>query len=99
MDSPAVHDLTAVHRRFVDILNFGGAPPVDLFPIFKYVPKPFASWKQDAVDIGRAQQELFAGWTEKVRARLRRGQATGCFMEDALADMAGWGMENDAWLK
>lgn len=72
---------------------------MDLFPILKWVPRYFASWKADAEDIGRCQQELYATWTGQVRDRLDRGKATGCFMEDAVTNMREWGMKNDDWLK
>lgn len=99
IESRAVSNLVDVHRRFVDILNFGGAPPIDLFPILKWVPRCLAGWKADAEDIGRCQQELFAEWTATVRARLHRGQAAGCVMEEVVPNMDEWGMKNDAWLK
>ncbi|KAK8130575.1 cytochrome P450 oxidoreductase [Apiospora kogelbergensis] len=93
-----VRDLVAVHRRFVDILGFGGAPPVDLFPVLKLVPKRFAYWKRETEDVGRCQQALFKGWMDRVRARLDRGETTGCFLEDAVRDLEGWGMKDDNWL-
>ncbi|KAK1989173.1 cytochrome P450 [Colletotrichum cereale] len=96
--SPPVRDLVAVHRRFVDVLGFGGAPPVDLFPVLKLVPKRFARWKRETEDVGRCQQVLFSGWADRVRDRLQRGEATGCLLEDAVRDLEGWGMKNDAWL-
>lgn len=98
-DSAPVHDLVAVHRRFVNILTFGGAPPIELFPILKLTPRLFAPWKREAEEVGRCQQALFKRWTDTVRVRLQKGQTTGCFMEDAIQNMDEWGMKNDDWLK
>lgn len=98
-DSPDVRDFLHVHRRFMNALNFGTAPPVDLFPILKYIPERFAAWKREAKEIKRLHDQLYSKLTKQVQARLARGKGNGCFMEDAILNAEEIGMKDDEWLK
>ncbi|KAF1959367.1 cytochrome P450 [Byssothecium circinans] len=96
--TPAVRDFLHAHRRFMRALNFGTAPPVDLFPILKLVPKRFAGWKREAEAVKGLHDELYSRLTKQVRERLRKGRGNGCFMEDALQNDEAWGMKDEVWL-
>jgi hypothetical protein len=83
----------------MDALNFGTAPPVDVFPILQYVPKYFAKWKREAEEIRDLHGKLYSKLTKQVQARLDSGNGNGCFMEDAILNAEEWGLKDDEWLK
>ncbi|KAH8597601.1 cytochrome P450 [Bisporella sp. PMI_857] len=43
-----IHDYHASQVLFEDLLDPGTAPPVDIFPILRWVPSMFAEWKRKA---------------------------------------------------
>ncbi|KAF6808949.1 cytochrome P450 [Colletotrichum sojae] len=96
--SPAVRDFLHAHRRFMHALNFGTAPPVDLFPVLKLVPKQFAGWKREAEAVKALHDDLYSRLTQQVRERMAKGKGNGCFMEDAIQNAEDWGMKDEVWL-
>ncbi|TFY59192.1 hypothetical protein EVG20_g7882 [Dentipellis fragilis] len=91
--SPDVRDFFHVNHRYMDALDFGKAPPVDLFPVLKYIPKRFAGWKRDLEEIKIFQEALYERLVCDVRARLDRGEENGSFMEEAIRHAEEWGLE------
>ncbi|KIK56965.1 hypothetical protein GYMLUDRAFT_247492 [Collybiopsis luxurians FD-317 M1] len=51
LQSPDIADFMNVHPRYVEALEIGTLPPVDLFPFLALVPKRWAKWKQTVEDI------------------------------------------------
>lgn len=94
-----IKDFLHVHRKFMTALEFGTAPPVDIFPILKYVPARFAKWKREGEEIKHLQESLYARLTDDVKARLDRNMGNGSFMEDAIRNAKEWGMKNDEYLQ
>ncbi|KAH8649274.1 cytochrome P450 [Xylariales sp. PMI_506] len=96
--SQDIHDFTYVNQRFMAALDMLAAPPVDVFPILKYVPGRFATWKQDAVEIHHLHDSLYKRLLKKVKDRMAKGQANGCLMEQAIQSAREWGLKDDDWL-
>lgn len=96
--SPDVRDFLFVNHRFMAALDILAAPPVDVFPVLKYVPRRFAGWKQEAEAIHKLQDSLYLRLLQKVKARLARGEGSGCFMEQAVQNADEWGLKDDDWL-
>ena len=94
-----VRDFVHAHRRFMNALNFGTAPPVDVFPILQYVPKYFAKWKREAAEIRSLHNQLYPRLTKQVQDRLAKGNGNGCFMEEAIQNAEKWGLKDDEWLR
>lgn len=96
--SPDIRDFLYVHRRFMAALEFGTAPPVDIFPILKYVPKRYAKWKREGEEIRHLHEVLYERLTDDVIARMNSGMGNGAFMEDAVRNAQDWGMKNKEYL-
>ncbi|KAA1475630.1 cytochrome P450 [Dentipellis sp. KUC8613] len=79
--SPDVRDFLHENPRFMALLEFGEAPPVDLFPALRYVPQRWAGWKREADAVRRLQGALYERLVGYVRARVERGMTNGAWME------------------
>ncbi|KAJ3560400.1 hypothetical protein NP233_g10860 [Leucocoprinus birnbaumii] len=60
------------------------APPLDDLPFLKYMPKPWAAWKEAYKHVKALQSGLYFGLMEEVERRLASGDTNGCFFEDVL---------------
>lgn len=69
---------------FFKILEPGGAPPVDAFPILKYLPSSLASYKREAAAVRREALALFSGLFYESKARQQSEIAVPCFMDRIL---------------
>ncbi|KIK54949.1 hypothetical protein GYMLUDRAFT_48339 [Collybiopsis luxurians FD-317 M1] len=58
LQSPDIADFMNVHPRYVEALEMGTLPPVDLFPFLALVPKRWAKWKQTVEHIRHLQHSL-----------------------------------------
>lgn len=84
---------------FMYVVDLGKAPPVDIFPILKYVPARFAKWKRDALDVKRRQENLFGRLMDMVKRRVDAGKSNGSFMEEAYQKRSEWGIDSDSMLR
>lgn len=75
-------------------LELGTMPPVDVFPVLKYIPEQFAGWKTHINTIRDAQQVFNTRLLASVEARLAKGVKCDVFMEDAIANAQPWGLDN-----
>ncbi|KZO94601.1 cytochrome P450 [Calocera viscosa TUFC12733] len=74
-----------VAHAFNFFLEVGAAPPLDIFPILKYVPAAFAQWKGKAIRLREQMQKLYKTMLlGEVKARLEKGQSNGCWMESVV---------------
>lgn len=73
-----------VQRKFEQILGPGKTPPMDIFPILKYVPERWASWKTTAREIKAGHQKLWYGLLEMCERRIQENRRVGCFIEHVL---------------
>jgi cytochrome P450 len=83
-EHPDVKEIYRVQDQFSEILEPGNTPPVDMFPILKYVPTFLAEWKQRAAKVRQGQQDLYLGLLAKTAARVVRGDYVNCFMDRLL---------------
>ena len=73
----------------------GRHPPVDLIPILKYMPKPWALWKRDAAEVRKLQRAHYQSMLDRVKSRLAKGESVGAFLEAVVQDQASLGMEDE----
>ncbi|KAH8093929.1 cytochrome P450 [Cristinia sonorae] len=71
-----------VQRENDTIFGPGGTPPLDIFPILKYVPERWAKWKTVAKRIKHHHRALWFDLLAVVEKRISDGKRQGCFMED-----------------
>ncbi|KAF8649385.1 hypothetical protein AX16_005826 [Volvariella volvacea WC 439] len=90
--SKDIAEFLHVQRMFMNALEFGTAPPVDIFPILKYIPERWAGWKRTANHVRKLHEELYERLLVMVEKRLARGLSADCFMEDAVQNAKDLGL-------
>ena len=68
-------------RHWDNLLRPGNSPPVDVFPILKYVPRRWAAWKDECDLVGRGQRKLWQGLMKECVDRMNSGRRNDSFME------------------
>jgi hypothetical protein len=84
-ESKRVRDLYAVQDRFNFLLE-GTTPPVDAFPVLKYMPAFLAPWKKEAAEIRQGQKDLYEGLYFETKARMQE-EDMDCFMASMINDI------------
>ena len=59
----------------------GATPPLELFPIFKYVPARWAWWKNAVKETRALQRGFYFGLLDDVEKRQSAGFGNDCYME------------------
>ncbi|KAF9468287.1 cytochrome P450 [Collybia nuda] len=72
-------------------------PPIDLFPILKYVPERWASWKTVVKRTRELQHEIYFRMLGQAEHRLSEGESKGndCFIERCIQNQASLGMSRE----
>ncbi|KAJ7916802.1 cytochrome P450 [Mycena leptocephala] len=84
-----------VEHEWVTLLEAGATPPMDFFPILKYVPERFAKWKRDCKNVRKMQRDLYFGLLDDTQERLRRGEGNGSFVEELISRQEELGMDRE----
>lgn len=84
-NQPDVKEIYRVQDQFSEIIAPGNTPPVDVFPVLKYIPTFLAKWKQRAAAVRKGQQDLYVGLLRKNQARMAKGTFVNCFMDRLLS--------------
>ncbi|TCD71564.1 hypothetical protein EIP91_007311, partial [Steccherinum ochraceum] len=71
-----------VQRDQAYIVGPGSTPPLDIFPILKYVPERWAAWKTMAKSIKKVQRRLWHDLVDVIERRVTEDRRQGCFMEE-----------------
>lgn len=85
-------DFMEVHPQFINALEIGTLPPVDLFPVLSLVPKRWAKWKQTVAHIKNLHLSLFDRLLHNVEHRLLDGEGKGVLMEYAICNAEKLGL-------
>ncbi|KAJ7621343.1 cytochrome P450 [Roridomyces roridus] len=93
--TPETLALFKVERRWTSFLDEGATPPIDRFPVLKFVPERWAKWKREAKEIRALRRELFFGLLERTEERLRKGQPNGSYAEEWLMRKEELGMDRE----
>lgn len=93
LESPVVAEFLDLHPQFINALELGTLPPVDLFPILTFVPDRWAQWKKTVQQIRKRHETLFGQLLLDVENRLTSGQTRGAFMESAIINSEKWGLQ------
>ena len=94
-ESPKVQALYHAQDQFTAILEPGATPPVDEFPLLKYVPSMFAKWKVWAKNIRAEQRSLYIALFEETKDIVARGINTGTFMGQILCNQEKSGLDDE----
>ncbi len=82
-------------ERWDAYLAPGASPPVDMFPILKYLPEFLAPWKTEARALRRLQRQLFFTALEECEERLRLGEGNNCYLEELIQQKDEIGLNRD----
>ena len=80
-DNPNVKEIYRVQDQFSEIIEPGNTPPVDAFPLLKYVPASLAGWKQRAAAVYKGQHELYHRLLNSTKRRIAHAGYVNCFMD------------------
>lgn len=83
-------------RLWMKLASFE-TPPIDLFPILKYVPERWASWKTLAKRTRELQHDIYFRMLGQAERRLSEGASKGndCFIERCLQNQEALGMNRE----
>lgn len=85
---------TQVQLDFMYVMEMGKLPPVDLFPILRWVPEKLAPWKRKVLSVKSRQEGLFSELLSRVVRRISQGKQNGAFMEEAYNRRSEWGLSD-----
>ncbi|PWY76508.1 cytochrome P450 2D18 [Aspergillus sclerotioniger CBS 115572] len=78
-----------------EILEIGATPPVDIFPIFKYLPESwFHNWKSRSRAVGALLTRLYEPLIDHVIRRRNRVGSKECFLDNVLDQQEKLGLSD-----
>ncbi|KAK2460404.1 hypothetical protein APHAL10511_007569 [Amanita phalloides] len=87
-----------VHPQFMSLLDFGKAPPIDIFPFLAWVPEYFAKWKRLVGEVRSLHAELYDDLYRIVEDRIASERESGCFMEQMILKADSMGLNSRSQL-
>ncbi|KIJ12423.1 hypothetical protein PAXINDRAFT_137082 [Paxillus involutus ATCC 200175] len=93
--SPDVNEFLHVQPKFLNALDIGAFPPVDIFPPLKYVPERWATWKRIVKEVRTLHEKLYGRLLSAVQSRLEKGAGNGSFMEDMIMNAHSLGLDRE----
>ncbi|KAF3402035.1 Cytochrome P450 monooxygenase yanC [Penicillium rolfsii] len=81
-DAPHMKGLYRLMEGLSEMLEIGATPPVDIFPIFKYLPESwFYNWRSRCGAVGDIVTNLYETWVNYVKRRRDKEGSKGCFLD------------------
>ena len=93
--SEKVQALYHAQNQFTEIIEPGATPPVDAFPVLKYLPEFLAPWKAKARAIRAEQRNLYLALHEETKLKVAIGQAQDCFIAKLMKDQEKNGLTEE----
>ncbi|OJI89780.1 hypothetical protein ASPTUDRAFT_342428 [Aspergillus tubingensis CBS 134.48] len=81
---PNITRLYHVQNQFTAILETGATPPIDVFPLLKWLPDFISPWRLWARRIREEQRQLYFELLQDAKNRRARGVRRDCFMDQLL---------------
>ncbi|TVY29831.1 Cytochrome P450 monooxygenase, partial [Lachnellula hyalina] len=82
VDTPHLVKLFELMEGFSEIMEPGSTPPVDIFPILKYLPESlFGDWRTRARDVGKKMDTLYGKMVSQVMKRRLASGSAGSFLD------------------
>lgn len=77
-----LYDLMEVWSK---VMEPGNTPPVDIFPILKYIPEQFlGNWRSCGQHVGKEMNALYDEWVTYVENRRKNSGPRDCFLDRVL---------------
>ncbi|CAG8910257.1 unnamed protein product [Penicillium egyptiacum] len=78
-----------------EILEIGATPPIDVFPVFKYLPETlFRNWKSRSRAVGDILTNLYEPLVRHVVQRRQKAGSKGCFLDNVLDQQSKLGLSD-----
>ncbi|KAL1695073.1 cytochrome P450 [Schizophyllum commune] len=94
IETPTALAIVEILNHWVTYLEPGATPPVDVFPILKWIPEWMAPWVARARKIRDMRAALYLGLFDDCRTRVEAGE-DNFFMGDVIRDQAGHGLTRE----
>ena len=85
------HCHLSVMDPWAEIVETGATPPVDIFPIFKWLPDFMSPWRKKALHVRQLELKLYGDLAEQVRSRRARGIDRECLLDKVFEMQAAGG--------
>ncbi|KAI4523854.1 cytochrome P450 [Schizophyllum commune Loenen D] len=93
-ETPTALAIVEILSHWVTYLEPGATPPVDVFPILKWIPGWMAPWVARARKIRDMRAALYLGLFDDCRTRVEAGE-DNFFMGDVIRDQASHGLAKE----
>ncbi|CAL1707417.1 unnamed protein product [Somion occarium] len=94
-DNPVIEEFYECQRKWEHILRPGGHPPVDIFPILKYIPERWASWKGLCREVRSRQRKLYFTLLQNCIDRIKLDRRNNSFIEYVLEHEDHYGLTRE----
>jgi Cytochrome P450. len=84
--SPILATFINMIEKWSAIIEPGSQPPVDQFPILKYVPTRWAPWKSLCSEIRAVQFDLYDGFIRMCERRIEQDKRNGSLLESVIEE-------------
>jgi cytochrome P450 len=91
-------DFWNVMEKYIYLTAPTTHPPMDIFPILKYLPERFASWKRECREVRAEKRAHLSRVIKPVEERLAKGEENGSFMEVIYQRAKEWNLDEEAVL-
>ncbi|CAL1699682.1 unnamed protein product [Somion occarium] len=90
-----IQDYVATIGIADEIMRPGGIPPVDIFPVLKYIPERWAPWKTLCKQAHTMQRKPYLDLLGICIDRVKRGKRTDCFIEYLLDHQDQYSLDDE----
>ena len=80
---------------WIRLITPGAVPPLDFFPILKYIPSYFAPWKRLVQQVRTAQHAVYFGMLDDFKERLDEGRGNNGYLGSVLDNAEPWGLNDE----
>jgi hypothetical protein len=92
-ESKEVQDIYQVMQAWSRIMETGNTPPVDIFPVLKYLPNFISPWRPRALKLSNMMFTSYHGLVQEVRDRRAKGIKRDSLMDKILDDQEAPGFD------
>lgn len=85
-ESKEIQEIYTVMQAWSRIMETGNTPPLDVWPILKYLPNFLSPWRPRAQQLSRNMYTLYRALVRQVRERRKRGDKRDSLMDKILEE-------------
>lgn len=93
--TPKVQALYHVQDQFTDLVQPGATPPIDEYPVLKYLPEFMSPWKTRTRKIRIEQRALYMALLNETKLKMGLGKEIEYFMSRLIKDQGKNGLTDE----